>query len=53
MITTFLLNLLIAIGLVYFGFHGCAWLIAKYILDTSEAEILAKVREIKNMAKEY
>lgn len=53
MITMFLLNLLIAIGLIYFGFHGCAWLIAKYILETPEVEILAKVREIKNMAKEY
>ena len=43
----FLLNLLVAIGLIWLGAYGTAYLIAGYILSNSEADILAKIREIK------
>ena len=48
----FILNLLIAIGLVWLGAYGTAYLIAGYILSNSEADILAKIREIKKEAEE-
>ena len=47
-----ILNLLIAIGLVWAGAYGTAWAIAKIIIESSDAEILAKVREIKKEAEE-
>lgn len=52
MIITFILNLLIAIGLVWAGAYGTAWAIAKIIMESSDAEILAKVREIRKEAEE-
>ena len=48
----FILNLLIAIGLVSLGAYGTAWIIAVYIVDHSEVEILAKIRELKKEAEE-
>jgi hypothetical protein len=48
----FVLNLLIAIGLVWLGAYGATWAIAKIILESSDAEILAKVREIRKEAEE-
>ena len=48
----FILNLLIAIGLVWLGAYGTAYLIAGYILSNSEADILAKIREIKKEAED-
>lgn len=48
----FILNLLIAIGLVWLGAHGTAYLIAGYILSNSEADILAKIRELKKEAED-
>lgn len=48
----FILNLLIAAGLVWAGAYGTAWAIAKIIIESSDAEILAKVREIKKEAEE-
>ena len=47
-----ILNLLIAIGLVWAGAYGTARAIAKIIIESSDAEILAKVREIKKEAEE-
>lgn len=47
-----ILNLLIAIGLIWAGVYGTAWAIAKIIMESSDAEILAKVREIKKEAEE-
>jgi hypothetical protein len=47
-----ILNLLIAIGLLWLGAYGTAWAIAKIIIESSDAEILAKVREIKKEAEE-
>ena len=46
------LNLLIAIGLVWLGAYGTDYLIAGYILSNSEAYFLAKIREIKKEAEE-
>lgn len=43
----FLLNLLVAIGLIWLGAYGTAYLIAGYILSNSEVDVLAKIREIK------
>lgn len=48
----FVLNLLVAIGLVWLGAYGTAWAIAKIIMESSDAEILAKVREIRKEAEE-
>ena len=48
----FILNLLIAIGLVWLGAYSTACAIAKIIMESSEAEILAKVREIKKEAED-
>ena len=48
----FILNLLIAIDLVWLGAHGTAYLIAGYILSNSEADILAKIREMKKEAED-
>jgi hypothetical protein len=48
----FILNLLVAIGLVWLGAYGTAYLIAGYILSNSEASILAKIREIKKEAED-
>lgn len=50
--TMFILNLLIAIGLVWLGAYGTAYLIAGYILSNSEADILAKIRELKKEAED-
>ena len=47
-----ILNLLIAIGLVWLGAYGTAYLIAGYILSNSETDILAKIREIKKEAED-
>ena len=46
------LNLLVAIGLVWLGAYGTAYLIAGYILSNSEADILAKIRELKKEAED-
>ena len=48
----FILNLLIALGLVWLGVYGTAWAIAKIIMESSDAEILAKVRELRKEAEE-
>lgn len=48
----FFLNLVIAIGLVVAGAYGTAWAIAKIIIESSDAEILAKIREIRKEAEE-
>ena len=48
----YVLNLLIAIGLVWLGAYGTVWAIAKIIMESSDAEILAKVREIKKEAED-
>ena len=48
----FILNFLIAIGLVWLGAYGTAWAIAKIIMESSDAEILAKVREIRKEAED-
>ena len=47
-----LLNLLAAIGLIWLGSYGTTYLIAGYILNNSEVDILAKIREIKKEAEE-
>lgn len=48
-----LLNLLIAFGFVCFGGYMVAYGIAEFIVYSSEAEILEKIRELKNKAKEF
>ena len=48
----FVLNLLVAIGLIWLGAYGTAYLIAGYILSNSEADILAKIRELKKEAED-
>lgn len=48
----FILNLLIAIGLLWLGAYGTAWAIAKIIMESSDAEILAKIRKIRKEAEE-
>ena len=48
----FVLNLLIAIGLIWVGAYITAWGIAKIIIESSDAEILAKVREIRKKAED-
>lgn len=48
----FILNLLVAVGLVWLGAYGTAYLIAGYILSNSETDVLAKIREIKKEAEE-
>ena len=48
----FFLNLAIAIGLVWVGAYSTAWAIAKIIIKSSDAEILAKVREIRKEAED-
>lgn len=47
-----LINILIALFFLYLGGSIAAFAVAAFILESSEAEILAKVREIKNIAKE-
>ena len=49
----FFLNLAIAFGLLYLGAFVVSWAIAKFIIESSDAEILAKIKELKNKAKEY
>ena len=48
-----LLNLLIAFGLVYLGEYIIVYGIASFIVYSSEAEILEKIRELKNKVKEF
>lgn len=48
----FVLNLLVAIGLIWLGAYGTSYLIAGYILGNSEADILAKIRELKKEAED-
>ena len=48
----FILNLLVAIGLIWLGSYLTARGIAKIIMESSDAEILAKVREIRKEAEE-
>lgn len=48
----FVLNLLIAIGLVWLGAYGTAYLVAGYILSNSEVDILVKIREMKKEAED-
>lgn len=47
----FFLNLAIAIGLFYLGVHATSCAIAKFIVESSDAEILAKIKEIKKEAE--
>ena len=48
-----LLNLLIAFGLVCLGGYMVAYGVASFIIYSSEAEILGKIRELKNKVKEF
>ena len=48
----FVLNLLVAIALIWLGAYGTVYLIAGYILSNSEADILAKIRELKKEAED-
>lgn len=50
---TFFLNLAIAIGLLYIGAYAVCLVIAKFIIESSDAEILAKIRELREKTKEY
>lgn len=43
----FMLNLLILVIVFGLGMYATAWGIAKIIIESSEADILAKIREIK------
>ena len=47
-----LVNILIAIVIYSLGMYATAWGIAKIIVESSEADILAKIREIKKEAEE-
>lgn len=52
MILTIILNLILAAILLYAGFYFAVWMIARYIMITSEVDILAKIREIKKEAED-
>ena len=52
MIPTIILNLAMAAILLYGGFYFAVWLLARYIMTTSEVDILAKIREIKKEAED-
>ena len=52
MIPTVILNLAMAAILLYGGFYFAVWLLARYIMTTSEVDILAKIREIKKEAED-
>ena len=47
-----LVNILIAIAIFNLGMYVAAWGIARIIMESSEADILAKIREIKKEAEE-
>ena len=49
----FFLNLVVAIGLFFLGAYSISLAIAKFIIESTDAEILAKVREYKRLQKEY
>ena len=49
---TFLLNLLCALIFFCLGKYFGIYLIAYYIVDTSEAEIIAEIKRIKQILKE-
>jgi hypothetical protein len=46
----FMLNLLILVIIFCLGMYAAAWGIARIIMESSEADILAKIREIKKEA---
>lgn len=46
----FMLNLLILVIVFGLGMYATAWGIAKIIVESSEADILAKIREMKKEA---
>ena len=52
MIPTVILNLAMAAILLYGGFYFAVWLLARYIMTTSEVDILVKIREIKKEAED-
>lgn len=43
-----ILNILIAIGLIFLGSYITAWGIADIIINKSEGELLAIIRDLKN-----
>lgn len=45
-----LVNILIAIVFFSLGMYATAWGIAKIIIESSEVDILAKIREMKKEA---
>ena len=47
------LNLLFAFGFVCLGGYMVAYGVASFIVYSSEAEILEKIRELKNKVKEF
>lgn len=42
-----ILNLIAAIGIFILGGYSVCWIIATYILTTPDAEILAKIKELR------
>ena len=46
----FMLNLLILVIVFGLGIFATVWRIARIIMESSEADILAKIREIKKEA---
>lgn len=48
----FFLNLAIAVGLFGLGAYTISWAIAKFIIESTDAEILAKIRELRKEAEE-
>ena len=47
-----LVNILIAIAIFSLGMYTTAWGIARIIIESSEVDILAKIREMKKEAEE-
>ena len=48
----YLVNIIIALFLLYAGGNLVAIAIASFILEHTDAEILAKVRELRNISEE-
>ena len=48
----FFLNLVVAIGLFFLGAYSISWAIAKFIIESTDAEILAKIRELRKEAED-
>ena len=45
-----ILNILIALGLLFLGSYITAWCIAEIIITKTEGELLGIIRELKNKA---